>query len=57
MMLLPALDDGRWDDCVRLADAFIAECEASGGHTLQASAHCHRGGIRLARNEIEGAGR
>ncbi len=30
MMLLPALDSGRWDDCVRLADAFIAECEAGG---------------------------
>ena len=55
MMLLPALDGGHWDDCVRLADAFIAECEAGGGHTLQASAHCHRGGIRLARDELEGA--
>ena len=55
MMLLPALDSGRWDDCVRLADMFIAECEAGAGHTLQASAHCHRGSIRLARDEIEGA--
>jgi tetratricopeptide (TPR) repeat protein len=55
MMLLPALDGGRWDDCVRLADAFIAECEAGAGHTLQASAHCHRGIIRLARNETDGA--
>jgi len=55
MMLLPALDSGRWDDCVRLADAFIAECEAAGGHTLQASTHCHRGSIRLARDDTEGA--
>ena len=55
MMLLPALDGGHWDDCVRMADAFIAECEAGAGHTLQASVHCHRGSIRLARNEIEGA--
>ncbi|MGI8480394.1 MAG: hypothetical protein ACR2M2_11200 [Gaiellaceae bacterium] len=55
MALLPALDHGRWDDCVRLADAFIAECEAGAGHTLQASVHCHRGSIRLARNETEGA--
>ena len=53
MMLLPAHDDGRWDDCVRLADAFIAECEAGRPHTAQASVHCHRGSIRLARNETE----
>ena len=55
MMLLPAHDEGRWDDCVRLADAFIAECEAGTPHTAQASVHCHRGSIRLARNETEGA--
>ena len=55
MMLLPALDGGRWDECVRLADAFIAECEAGAPHTLQASAHCHRGSIRLARDDLEGA--
>ena len=50
-MLLPALDDGRWDDCVRLADAFIAECEAGHRTPPQASVHCHRGSIRLARDE------
>jgi class 3 adenylate cyclase/tetratricopeptide (TPR) repeat protein len=55
MMLLPALDGGHWDECVRLADAFIAECEAGAGHTLQASVHCHRGSIRLARDEVEAA--
>jgi class 3 adenylate cyclase/tetratricopeptide (TPR) repeat protein len=55
MMMLPALDGGRWDDCVRLADAFIAECEAGAPHTLQASVHCHRGSIRLARDDLEGA--
>jgi len=55
MLLLPALDRGRWDDCVRLADAFIAECEAGAPHTLQASVHCHRGSIRLARDDMEGA--
>jgi len=55
MMLLPALDGGRWDEGVRLADAFIAECEAAGGHTLQASVHCHRGSIRLARDDTDGA--
>jgi tetratricopeptide (TPR) repeat protein len=52
---LPALDGGQWDECVRLADAFIEECEAGAPHTLQASTHCHRGSIRLARNEIDGA--
>jgi tetratricopeptide (TPR) repeat protein len=55
MLLLSPLDDGRWDDCVRLADAFIAECEAGAPHTSQASVHCHRGSIRLARNETEAA--
>ena len=55
MVLLPALDGGRWNECVRLADAFIAECEAGAPHTLQASVHCHRGSIRLARDEMEGA--
>ncbi|MEJ7793263.1 MAG: hypothetical protein WKF65_14925 [Gaiellaceae bacterium] len=55
MMLLPALDAGRWDEGVRLADAFIAACEAAGGHTLQASVHCHRGSIRLARDDTDGA--
>ncbi|MGH3133893.1 MAG: hypothetical protein ACRDNY_09190, partial [Gaiellaceae bacterium] len=55
MMQLSALDGGRWDDCVRIADAFIAECEAGRPHTLQASVHCHRGSIRLARDETEGA--
>ena len=52
---LPALDGGLWDDCVRLADVFIAECEAGAPHTLQASVHCHRGSIRLARDDMEGA--
>ena len=55
MMQLPALDGGLWDDCVRLADAFIAECEAGASHTLQASVHCHRGSIRLARDDMDGA--
>ncbi len=55
MMALPALDGGNWDECLRIADAFIAECEATGGHTLQASTHCHRGGIRLARDDVDGA--
>ena len=55
MMLLPPLDGGRWDECVRLADAFIAECEAGAPHTLQASVQCHRGSIRLARDDVAGA--
>jgi tetratricopeptide (TPR) repeat protein len=55
MMLLPALDGGHWNDCVRLADIFVAECEAGAPHTLQASVHCHRGSIRLARDDMEGA--
>ena len=55
MLLLPPLDRGEWDESIRQADAFIAECETGGGHTLQASAHCHRGSIRLARDDMAGA--
>ena len=55
MLLLPAFDGGRWDECVLLAGEFVAECEATGGHTLQASTHCHRGSIRLARDDLAGA--
>lgn len=55
MRVLSAFDGGRWDEGVPLADAFIAECDATGGHTQQASVHCYRGGIRLARDDIGGA--
>ena len=55
MQMLRPLDDGRWDDCLRMTDAFIAECEAGAPHTQQAGAHCHRGMIRLGRGDLEGA--
>jgi class 3 adenylate cyclase/tetratricopeptide (TPR) repeat protein len=55
MSLLRPLETGSWDDCVRIADEFIAECEAGAPHTLQASVHCHRGHIRLARDDVDGA--
>ncbi len=55
MRVLAAFDGGRWDEAVVMADAFIAECEAKGGHTQQASVHCYRGSIRLAVDDTLGA--
>ena len=55
MSLLRPLETGSWDDCLRRTDEFIAECEAGAPHTLQASTHCHRGHIRLARDDLDGA--
>jgi class 3 adenylate cyclase/tetratricopeptide (TPR) repeat protein len=55
MALLAPLDRGHWDEALRIADAFIAESEAGGGHTMQASVHCVRGVVRLARGDTAGA--
>jgi len=46
---------GEWDECVRNADAFIAECEQGAPHVLEGPARQFRGYIRLARGEREPA--
>ncbi len=55
MQMLRPLDDGRWDECLRMTDAFIAECEAGAPHTQQAGVHSYRGTIRLGRDDLAGA--
>jgi len=46
---------GRWDDCVRLADEFVAECEVGSSHYLESMVRQHRALIRLARDDARGA--
>jgi tetratricopeptide (TPR) repeat protein len=46
---------GRWDDCVRLADEFVAECEVGASHYLESMVRQHRALIRLARDDVRGA--
>jgi hypothetical protein len=45
---------GSWDEAVRTADAFIAECETS-PHYQEAFVRGHRAVVRLARDDIDGA--
>jgi class 3 adenylate cyclase/tetratricopeptide (TPR) repeat protein len=45
---------GRWDDAVREADLFIAECESS-PHNMEVAAREVRGAIRVARGDFDGA--
>jgi tetratricopeptide (TPR) repeat protein len=42
-------EDGRWDESLRAADAFIAECEAGSPHYLESTAHWCRAAILLGR--------
>jgi hypothetical protein len=46
---------GRWDDSLRKAEAFIAECEAGSPHYLEASSFAVRALIGLARGDVERA--
>ncbi|HUH15429.1 MAG TPA: AAA family ATPase [Gaiellaceae bacterium] len=48
--------EGRWDECLEMADAFIAECEAGSPHYLERTAHELRAEILLARDDAKGAG-
>jgi class 3 adenylate cyclase/tetratricopeptide (TPR) repeat protein len=48
-------DRGRWDECLRAAEAFIAECEAGSPHYGESGAHSIRADILLARGDDEGA--
>lgn len=46
---------GAWDECVRRADAFIAECEAGSPHYMEPNARSFRALVRLARGDDQGA--
>jgi tetratricopeptide (TPR) repeat protein len=46
---------GDWDRSLRLADEFIAECEAGETHVLESQARGARAVIRYARGDTEGA--
>jgi class 3 adenylate cyclase/tetratricopeptide (TPR) repeat protein len=46
---------GHWDEALRGADAFIAECEAGAPHYNEATLHGLRARIRLARDDLAGA--
>ena len=48
-------DAGNWDEALRAADAFIAECEAGSSHYLEGDAHGLRARILFARDEVEEA--
>jgi tetratricopeptide (TPR) repeat protein len=43
---------GRWDDCVRHADEFVAECEAGSPHYLEADVCQRRAVVRLALDDV-----
>jgi predicted ATPase/class 3 adenylate cyclase len=47
------LGGGQWDDALRLANAFIAECEAGNPHYGESWARVVRAAIALARGETE----
>jgi len=47
--------EGRWDETLRGASDFIAECEAGAPHYLESSTRAVRAFIRLARDEGEAA--
>jgi class 3 adenylate cyclase/tetratricopeptide (TPR) repeat protein len=46
---------GRWDEALATADAFIAEVEAGSSHYMETSCRYIRGAIRLARGDADGA--
>ncbi len=48
-------DLGRWDEALRRADAFIAECESGAPHYNEAALHGLRAQILLARDDVAGA--
>jgi len=54
-LLWVEFDCGRWDECLRAAEAFIAECEAGSPHYSESAAHSIRADILLARGDDEGA--
>ena len=47
--------EGRWDEAVAVADAFIADVESGSPHYLETSCRVVRASIRLARGDVAGA--
>jgi tetratricopeptide (TPR) repeat protein len=54
-MLGQLLELGEWEQCAKGADEFLSESERLGPHYHDASAHCVRAFIRLARGDIDAA--
>ena len=46
---------GSWNDCVRHADEFVAECEAGSPHYLESDVRQRRAIVRFARGDSAGA--
>jgi class 3 adenylate cyclase/tetratricopeptide (TPR) repeat protein len=46
---------GSWDECVRLADEFVAQCRAGSPHYLEPDVLRLRAQVRIARGELETA--
>jgi class 3 adenylate cyclase len=46
---------GRWDECVRLADEFVAQCRAGSPHYLEPDILRLRAQVRIARSELDAA--
>ncbi|MDQ3424915.1 MAG: hypothetical protein M3435_01690, partial [Actinomycetota bacterium] len=46
---------GRWEDCMRHADEFLAECEAGSPHYLESDVRQWRASLRFARGDTTGA--
>ncbi|MBA2383375.1 MAG: hypothetical protein H0V68_01745 [Actinobacteria bacterium] len=55
VMIWPDYDTGRWDEALRAADAFVAECEAGSPHYLEADVQGIRARILFARDDVAGA--
>lgn len=55
VMIWSDYDNGDWEEALRAANAFIAECEAGSPHYLHGEALGHRARILLARDDVEGA--
>jgi class 3 adenylate cyclase/tetratricopeptide (TPR) repeat protein len=52
---LQGFAEGRWDEAVRLADAFLAEVEAGSPHYMESACRGLRASVRLARADSVGA--
>jgi len=46
---------GEWDEGLRRADEFLTACEAGESHYLESDTRRVRAGVRLARDDVEGA--
>ena len=55
LLVAEAYREGRWDEALSLADAFLAEVEAGSPHYLEPPCRTLRAWIRLARGDADGA--